>query len=112
MSLFPVLPYRLYAPRYLAAAWIKLAHQPIAIHRQLAYRRDAATWHCYLAGVCSYSGPRSYFFRNYLCWLQLNSVDALQVALDLTWYNAVPACLAHSYLMFNYMLKVLALYTN
>jgi hypothetical protein len=73
-----------------------------------------APWdrHCYLAGVWSYSRPRSYSFRNHLCLLQLNSVEALQVALNLTRYNAVPALLAHSYLILGDMLKVLALHAN
>jgi hypothetical protein len=34
------------------------------------------------------------------------------MAPNLARYNAVPACLAHSYLILNYMLKILVLYSS
>jgi hypothetical protein len=39
-------------------------------------------------------------------------MNALQVALNLTQYNAVPARLAHGYLILSDMLKALALHAN
>ena len=34
-------------------------------------------------------------------------MDALQVALNVAWYNTMPALPAHSYLMLKYILKIL-----
>jgi hypothetical protein len=39
-------------------------------------------------------------------------MNALQVAPYMAWYNSVPTLPAHSYLVLDYMLKVLTLYTG